>query len=187
MAEVIQADAVPEPSDADVERAVSTLVDSMREYDNVTNSTQELRRALVAKVIPSILAMDMSTTDSTDPDLFASKARYLEQGRQLLNDLDSAAKNHVNVKLKKTDIEQQHQSNLEIAKLLQQIKLDQWQPDPNRPLVNNEAELEQALEHRCATGDCEVLPSELALDDRKLPTEEDKDDFNLKHESAARD
>lgn len=172
-----------EPKIEDVEKSITTLADSMQAYDNTTLETQELRRALVNKIMPAILKIDLNIDDSTDPDLFASTSRFIEQGRQLLNDLDSAAKNQVNIKLKKTDLEQQKQSNLEIAKLLQQVKLDSWKAnDPNTPLVQNEAELAEALEHKCTEAGCVVLDTELDKEDRRLPTPDDKDDFEMKRE-----
>lgn len=175
--------ATAEPTAEDVEKSLTTLADSMLAYDNTTLETQEMRRAMVSKLMPAILKIDLNIDDTTDADLLASKSRFIEQGRQLLNDLDSAAKNQVNIKLKKSDLEQQKQSNLEIAKLLQQVKLDAWKVnDPNTPVVQNETELAEALETKCTEAGCVVLDSELDKEDRRLPTPDDKDDFEMKHE-----
>ena len=135
------------PSMEEVEKSIVSLEQSMLEYDHATNETQELRRALVAKLMPAVMKLDLNVDASSDPDLVASQSRVIEQARQLLNDIDSSAKNHVNVKLKKSDIENNHQSNMEIAKLLQKIKIDVMNPnDPNRPLVQSEEELNKLLE-----------------------------------------
>ena len=145
--------------------------------------TQELRRALVAKLMPAVMKLDLNVDASSDPDLVASQSRVIEQARQLLNDIDSSAKNHVNVKLKKSDIENNHQSNMEIAKLLQKIKIDVMNPnDPNRPLAQSEEELNELLDKKCEENGCVVLDTELGMEDRHLPTNEDKDDFEMKKE-----
>ena len=129
------------------------------------------------------MKLDLSVDASSDPDLVASQSRVIEQARQLLNDIDSSAKNHVNVKLKKSDIENNHQSNMEIAKLLQKIKIDVMNPnDPNRPLVQSEEELNKLLDKKCEENGCVVLDTELGMEDRQLPTNEDKDDFEMKKE-----
>ena len=93
------------PSMEEVEKSIVSLEQSMLEYDHATNETQELRRALVAKLMPAVMKLDLNVDASSDPDLVASQSRVIEQARQLLNDIDSSAKNHVNVKLKKSDIE----------------------------------------------------------------------------------
>ena len=171
------------PSMEEVEKSIVSLEQSMLEFDHATNETQELRRALVAKLMPAVMKLDLNVDSSSDPDLVASQSRVIEQARQLLNDIDSSAKNHVNVKLKKSDIENNHQSNMEIAKLLQKIKIDVMNPnDPNRPLVQSEEELDKLLDKKCEENGCVVLDTELGMEDRHLPTNEDKDDFEMKKE-----
>ena len=72
---------------------------------------------------------------------------------------------------------------MEIAKLLQKIKIDVMNPnDPNRPLVQSEEELNQLLDKKCEENGCVVLDTELGMEDRHLPTNEDKDDFEMKKE-----
>ena len=171
------------PSMEEVEKSIVSWEQSMFEYDHATNEAQELRRALVAKLMPAVMKLDLNVDASSDPDLVASQSRVIEQARQLLNDIDSSAKNHVNVKLKKSDIENNHQSNMEIAKLLQKIKIDVMNPnDPNRPLVQSEEELNELLDKKCEENGCVVLDTELGMEDRHLPTNEDKDDFEMKKE-----
>lgn len=160
-----------EPTAESVERSVQSLTESMLTYDYTVASTQELRQSLINKIVPAALELDLKVDPGTDPDVYASQVRLIEQARQLLNDREKSAKDHVTTKLKKSDLDQQKQSNLEVAKLLQQIKLDSWAvQDPNRPLVQTEEELAEALDQKCAEKGCTVLDTELTKGEGMLPT-----------------
>ena len=182
MNEEIQETSANEPTAESIDQAVASLTETMRNYDYTVTSTQELRQSLINKIVPAALELDLKVDMGTDPDVYASQVRLIEQARQLLNDREKSAKDHVTTKLKKSDLDQQKQSNLEIAKLLQQIKLDSWSvQDPNKPLVQTEEELAAALDQKCAEKGCKVLDTELAKGEGMLPVKSEDNLSGARH------
>ena len=163
-----------EPTMESVQASLQTLNDSMLHFDDTTRSTQEIRRALVNKFLPDVMNLDMRVDRGTDPDLYQGQARFISEMRQLLNDLDSTAKNHVNVKLKRTDMEQQHANSIDPAAILAAIKLNQplqvnvttTVPQPSKE------EIAEKLEKQMQAAGDQILDTELEIGGNQLPVEE---------------
>lgn len=163
-----------EPTMESVQASLQTLNDSMLHFDDTTRSTQEIRRALVNKFLPDVMNLDMRVDRGTDPDLYQGQARFISEMRQLLNDLDSTAKNHVNVKLKRTDMEQQHANSIDPAAILAAIKLNQplqvnvtaTVPQPSKE------EITEKLEKQMQAAGDQILDTELEIGGNQLPVEE---------------
>lgn len=163
-----------EPTMESVQASLQTLNDSMLHFDDTTRSTQEIRRALVNKFLPDVMNLDMRVDRGTDPDLYQGQARFISEMRQLLNDLDSTAKNHVNVKLKRTDMEQQHANSIDPAAILAAIKLNQplqvnvttTVPQPSKE------EITEKLEKQMQVAGDQILDTELEIGGNQLPVEE---------------
>ena len=163
-----------EPTMESVQASLQTLNDSMLHFDDTTRSTQEIRRALVNKFLPDVMNLDMRVGRGTDPDLYQGQARFISEMRQLLNDLDSTAKNHVNVKLKRTDMEQQHANSIDPAAILAAIKLNQplqvnvttTVPQPSKE------EITEKLEKQMQAAGDQILDTELEIGGNQLPVEE---------------
>ena len=166
-----------EPTMESVQASLQTLNDSMLHFDDTTRSTQEIRRALVNKFLPDVMNLDMRVDRGTDPDLYQSQARFISEMRQLLNDLDSTAKNHVNVKLKRTDMEQQHANSIDPAAILAAIKLNQplqvnvtaTVPQPSKE------EITEKLEKQMQAAGDQILDTELEIGGNQLPVEENEE------------
>ena len=79
-----------EPTAEAVQENLMSLQDSMRNLDTAVLETQEVRRALLNKFLPEVLSLDMKVNAETDPDQYASQTRFIEQTRQLLNDIDNS-------------------------------------------------------------------------------------------------
>lgn len=150
------------------------LLQSMRNYDDITERNQVLRQQMIEKILPHILKMDMTVDEDTDPDIYQGKSRFISEARQLLNDSDAAAKNHVAVKLKRTDMDQQRETAIDVAKILSMFKLNSpMQLPPSQQLSDDE--LATKLDERLADTD-PILDTELEMGGNQLPVQVSDDD-----------
>ena len=172
-----------EPTAEAVQENLMSLQDSMRNLDTAVLETQEVRRALLNKFLPEVLSLDMKVNAETDPDQYASQTRLIEQTRQLLNDIDNSAKNHVAAKLKQKDLDNQAEASINIAELLKEVKINQGWGNDNlcSPAFKSE-ELDDLLDEKCDEAGCVVLDTELEMGTNNLPKEEDQDDFEKQKE-----
>lgn len=154
-----------------------SLIESMGCYDATTASTQEIRNQLVAKMLPSILNMQIDSDPTTDPDLYASQARMISEFRQLLNDRDTADRNNVQVKLKQKDSEVAAQNSFNVAEFLKQVKFSsQGGGNPFAGASDMNIIDAKALVEQCALEQgCEVLDTELEMGQTPLPEKPVKD------------
>ena len=166
-----------EPTQDAVAANIISLEASIQNLDVVNSRTQDVRKILLDKFLPEVLKLDMSVGPHTDPDQYASQTRFIEQTRQLLNDMDTSAKNHVSIKLKQKDLDAQQQSQVNIVELLSKIQINtqSWNQNDGSAVVQNASELADTLEKRGKELGCQVLDTELAVGDSKLPQPE-KDD-----------
>lgn len=150
---------------------LSTLNESMDAYDELTSTTQTLRRVMLDKFLPDALNLDMSVNANTDALMYKSQAAFVAEVRQLLNDVDASAKNHVSIKLKRVDLEQQQANHIDPAELLKAIKLTRpIQVNITSPQPSVE-EIETKLEERLAAAGGEILDTELELGGNQLPVQ----------------
>ena len=153
---------------------ISTLANSMINYDQTATTTQELRRAFVNKFMPDVLNLDMRVDASTDAKQFEAQTRFMEVFRQTLNDMESSAKNHIGMKLKQKDIEQQQEGNINAAELLAAIKL-------NNTILTKQVEqhaddIEKELQHEFEASGAEILDTELEIGGNRLPVHGNEDE-----------
>lgn len=152
----------------------SSLQGSMKNFDDTTAATNELRYALINKFLPEIWSFDL-TDKSVDSETLQSQARFFSEVRQLLNDIDSSMKNHVTVKMKNVDMEHQHENTISPAELLAAIRLKQ----PMQPIAGNRPsadEVDRQLEARFKADGGEILDTELEMGGNNLPVGNELDD-----------
>lgn len=167
---------MPEIDESSAEANLASLEDTMRNFDNTTHTTMTLRRALINKFLPEALNLDMQVTKATDPDMYQGQARFLSEVRQLLNDMDSTTKGHVQTKLKRVDLDQQRDNKIDPAALLAAIKLTQPLEINLNVVQPSHEEIDSKLEQRLAeTGDS-ILDTELEMGGNNLPVEADEQD-----------
>lgn len=153
---------------------VDSLERSMINFDSTVEYTSSIRDQMLAKLMKSFNDLQLETNSMADPDLMSAQSRLLEQIRGLLNDMDASTKNHVNIKLKKTDIDNQHQSNINAAELLAQLKLtnDNFTRQVTMHTITpSDSEIEARLAERIenATDMPDIPDTELEVGGSKLP------------------
>lgn len=164
------------PSSNNNKMELSTLEDSFAILDATTVRTQNTRDYILDKLIPVISNFKLDVSVETDPELYQAQARMIDQARQLLNDCDATARNHTNLKLKKTAIDDQREATVNVVEVLSQIKLNNaaWNVgDVNKPAFGTEEELASALQE--ATKDEVILDGELEFSPGKLPRPDETD------------
>lgn len=153
-----------------------SLEQSMREYDQTTKDTQSFRRQVLDDMKNSMSIMRVTIEDGDK--MITAKLSYLSQLRELLNDIDNAARNNTTIKLKKSAIEEQHQSNINVVEILSKISLNNqasWAAgDVNHPVYKDEQALAQALAN--ATSNEVISDAELEMSDGMLPRPKEKDE-----------
>lgn len=155
-----------------VSKPMMSIETVMNNLDTTVTSTQEIRQALLEKLVPAALKIKLDIDEGTNSDLLASETRFIEQVRQLLNDQDNAAKNHASMKLKKVEQEDQQKTRINVVELLGQIQANTaaWRSnDPNTPVIQSEEELELELAKVAKANAIEVLDTELETSSNNLP------------------
>ena len=160
----------------DFKDMAKTIQDTMDNLDVTTATTQEIRKQLLARFLPDVLNLDMKVDPGTDPDLYASQARFLSEFKGLLNDVDTASRQHASTKLKQKDTETQAQAGFNVAEFLSKIKLTGGVPTSSGT-IETTAEIDEKLEQRFAETGCVVLDTELTQGENMLPEKNTDADF----------
>lgn len=158
---------------AEVQPYLVSLEDAMMNFDTVVNVTQDMRHKLLKKMARALNDMEMETSFASDPDVFQAQSRFISEFRGLLNDIDTSSKNQINVKLKKSDIEAQHQSNFNAAEVLAYFRLQDRKPveqvTANNLALPDEATIEQNIQQRFEQENLKIPETELELGGSNLP------------------
>lgn len=159
---------------------IAALEESMLHFDQSIATTQDMRRKILEKLLPSIESMEVETSFAADPDLFQAQSRFISEIRGLLNDIDTSAKTQVSVKLKKTDMDTQHQSSINAAEILAQLKLNNdilvKQVTAKNSTTLNEADIEKQIESRFIESGANIPETELEMGGSNLPAHNKEDE-----------
>ena len=164
------------PSEEAVNDSLVSLQESMSNLDATASMTRSARNQLMTKLLPTVLAMDMEITERTDAELYESKARLVSEMRGLLNDMDTSARNHTNMKLKQKDVETNATNSLNVAEFMAKIK-------PTAELLSSlghsqiDQDIDSKLEKRFAESNLDILDTELMTGQTSLPEPRVSDDF----------
>lgn len=164
------------PSEEAVNDNLVSLQESMSNLDATTSMTRSARNQLMTKLLPTVLNLDMEVTDRTDPELYESKARLVSEMRGLLNDMDSSARNHTNMKLKHKDAETNATNALNVAEFMAKIRPT---PELLRSLnqsAQNDQDIDAQLEKRFEEANLTILDTELMTGQTQLPEPRATDD-----------
>lgn len=151
---------------------VNSLQDAMNKYDANIVNTQVIRQQLIDKLLPDVMSMDLSSAAGTDPDLFAAQSKMIAETRSLLNDMDTASKNHISIKLKQKDSESQASIAFNAAELLNRIKLNS-DMDRGSVVVQDANVIENAIQKKFDDGNMVILDTELEEGISMLPKKEE--------------
>lgn len=146
------------------------------QYEIRNETTQSRRQKLIAKMEDAIDKMDMSVTNTSDPDLVQSQARVLEQYRQMLNDVEASERNLINTKLKKKDSDISSTQAGQLSEFLKSIKFSNGVPMQDRPVLSVE-EMNKLIDSQFEERGCVVVETELEATDRQLPKKKEEEDF----------
>jgi hypothetical protein len=170
---VVQPQAEPLPSIVSVENsineAVSTLQASMERYDAAVTDTLATRQLLSNKFLGDILSLDMKDDPKADALMYQAKSKFIAEYRGLLNDIDNANRNHVGIKLKQKDLDNQQQANINAAELLRQVKLLGNIQTTEIDTAAANAQAEEKLEDIFEQNHMEVLDTEIVQGNGNLP------------------
>lgn len=170
---VVQPQAEPLPSIVSVENsineAVSTLQASMERYDAAVTDTLATRQLLSNKFLGDILSLDMKDDPKADALMYQAKSKFIAEYRGLLNDIDNANRNHVGIKLKQKDLDNQQQANINAAELLRQVKLLGNIQTTEIDTATANAQAEEKLEDIFEQNHMEVLDTEIVQGNGNLP------------------
>lgn len=167
---------IPNPTKEEVDTALSEFASSMSNFDRTVYTTSEVRQQLLQKLLPTAMEMDMTVSRSTDPDLYAAQTRLYGEVRQLLNDMDTSARQHISTKMKQKDQENDTLNAINAAELLNHIKLSGGVPVSNVPQPTQE-EIDKAIAEQFKERGCLVLESELVENDRQIPEKKIEEDI----------
>lgn len=149
---------------------ISDLLGSMKNYDEVTEKTNNIREQLIAKLLPEVMKMDLSVTKATDADLYASQSKMISEMRFLLSDLDNSTRNHVATKLKNKEIESGANIAFSAAEFLSKIKLTDKDNTPGSPCLQSKEEVDALIEKQFEDSGSVILDSELEDSRIQLPS-----------------
>lgn len=161
----------------EIDKNDNFLTDALKNLDETTEYTQDIRRTLINKFLDPVLNMDMTQDAKQDAEEYEAYNAMINTVRQLLNDVDTTTARHVNVKLKKIDLDQQRENNFDIAQLLASIKLTdtKWIQTNNKEKINYD-DIENRLEEKFNELEDDILETELELGGSNLPKKEDEEE-----------
>lgn len=154
---------------------ISDLLGSMKNYDETTEYTQAMRKALIERYTPDVLKLDMSVNKGTDPELYASQTRFFSEYNNLLNHYDTAARNHTSVKLKNREIENTANIAFSAAEFLSKIKLTDKDNVPGSPCLQSKEEVDALISKQFEESGSIILDSELEEGNIQLPSHREDD------------
>ena len=152
-----------------------TLDENILQYETRSEDAQTRRQKIIAKMERALDSMDFEITDKSDPDLLQSKARMLEQYRQMLNDVEASERNVINTKLKKKDTETSSIQASQLTDFLKTIKFSNGVPMEDRPVMSQD-ELERLMKQQFEERGCVVVETELEQTSQQLPTKKTSED-----------
>lgn len=154
------------------ETAISSLTDSMAQYDKNVVEIQLVRQKLAKKLMKTVMKMNMDVDASSDPDSVIARSKILAEARGLLNDLDTSAKNHTATKLKYKDSETQANAVFNAADLLSKIKISVENNTPNT--VTSPEDINNKIEEKFSEKNLVIPDTELETGGNKLPNHKEK-------------
>lgn len=169
------------PSPREIADSLRTLEQSLIEMEYRLDTTQDLRQAMIEKLAPTVLSLDMSVNPKTDPDVHQAQSRLLSEFRGLLNDMDNASKSSVSMKLKQKDLEIKQETSINAADILANVKLVAVGGNPimsNTPVPLTHEELQNLVDKQFEERGCIVIDTELATGNTQLPVKSN-DEFDL--------
>ena len=143
---------------------IKDILDSMGVYDRNVINTQRAREALAAKLVEIASDIDLNEHNA---EMFQAKLEAINTAKNLLNDLDKAAKDHVTVKLKQKDTETNATAGINIAEFLTKIKMTDNMNSGTA--VQTKEQIEKALDQQFEDRGTVVLDSELEMGGNMLP------------------
>ena len=148
----------------------------LKQYEIRSETVQERRQKLIAKMADAIDAMDLHVTEKSDPDLVQSQSRAIEQYRQLLNDVEASERNLITTKLKKKDSDSSALQVGQISDFLKNIKFSNGVPMEKR-IQMSEEDMNRMLDSQFDERGCIVVETELELNGRQLPEKKQTEDM----------
>ena len=145
-----------------------TLEASLSTFNNVTQITQNARKAMLDKFLPEVMSLDMRVDKMTDSEQHEAKSRFISEMRGLLNDMDGSAKKHVDTLFKQKDQEIAQANNINAAELLSKIKIGST--IQTAPATESESLIEEKLEQRFKESGAEIPVTELETGNTELPS-----------------
>lgn len=146
--------------------SIQSIVDSMNVYDKNVINTQRAREALATRLVEVAADIDL---DESNAEMFQAKLEAINTAKNLLNDLDKAARDHVTTKLKQKDTDTNAAAGVNIAEFLSKIKLTN--DISNGTAVQTTDQIEQHLNQQFEDTGVIVLDSELEMGGNMLPPE----------------
>jgi len=119
---------------------------------------------LAAKLVEIASDIDLNEHNA---EMFQAKLEAINTAKNLLNDLDKAAKDHVTVKLKQKDTETNATAGINIAEFLTKIKMTDNMNSGTA--VQTKEQIEKALDQQFEDRGTVVLDSELEMGGNMLP------------------
>lgn len=165
------------PSEEAVNNNLVSLQESMSNLDATAAMTRSARNQLMTKLLPTVLAMDMEISDKTDAELYESKTRLVSEMRGLLNDMDTSARNHTNMKLKQKDAETNATNALNVAEFMAKIKPTPELLQSLSQSTQSDQDIDTQLEQRFKESELVILDTELTTGQTQLPEPRVTDDF----------
>ena len=146
---------------------IKDILDSMGVYDQNVINTQRAREALASKLVEIASDIDLNEHNA---EMFQAKLEAINTAKNLLNDLDKAAKDHVTVKLKQKDTETNATAGINIAEFLTKIKMTD--NISSGTVVQTKDQIEKALDKQFEERGTVVLDTELEMGGNMLPKEQ---------------
>lgn len=145
---------------------INNILESMNVYDRNHINTQIMREKLANKLMNAAMNADLDDADAESRDV---TLHLVTEARNILNDLDKAARDNVAIKLKKKDTENAEASNINMAEFLAKIKVNDMQQFDQGTIVQSADEINRNLEIIEKSKDINILDTELETGGNMLP------------------
>jgi hypothetical protein len=172
---LVIAEIAPKTSNVDYPTAyspnvqINNIIESMNVYDRNHINTQILREKLASKLVSAAMSTDLNENDA---EVLDANIHLITEARNILNDLDKAAKDNVAIKLKKKDTENMEASNINMADFLSKIKLTAEAVNSGT-LVQSHEEIEANIKQIEKDTGVVILDTELENTPSRLPEKEE--------------
>jgi ATP-dependent RNA circularization protein (DNA/RNA ligase family) len=152
---------------------INSILESMDVYDRNHINTQIMREKLAKKLMDAAISTNL---DESDPEALDVNLHVLMEARNILNDLDKAAKDNVAVKLKKKDTENAEASNINMAEFLSKIKISDMRQFDTGTIVQTADEINANLARLEKDNNISILETELETSGNMLPEKPENTD-----------